>query len=403
MGKSTLAAVKADVEQTTFPSHVKPTPKNLGQISHGKLSAKEWISACTISLAITLPRVWSQEGIEPTTQQRYLDMLKNFAALVALVNIASQYSITHQDTLNIEAWTATYVGGLIRLFPAFKIHPYHHIVLHLGEMLRDFGPGFSWAAWAFEYLNGLALQIPNNWKFGGFPTKSFVALRDLITVSGELEDTIFKRMCGSAQLRALLIDGALPDQLLGFRTLFKSTLNYFYPDDPPEEGSQALGEWRYRAEKPTELVSQDPEYDFLRRLGAQGVVPIIQRCSWALSEGIKYRPSTGASEIDSHLEVAIGQNVFAARIDSIFVYVRSGRPHLLGLVSLRKPLEPVDRAKSPYTNLPELGPYLVRSTFLEQKQLVPISSFRCPVAICPFTTQIRELQECTVIVPLRRR
>lgn len=166
LGKKTIKAVKEDVERTTFPSHVKPTPKNLGTIGHGKLSAKEWLSTCTISLAITLPRIWTTEDFEPTTKLRYFDMLKNFAALVALVNIASRYSISHQDTLDIEAWTFTYVGGLPRLFPAFKIHPYHHIVLHLGEVLRDFGPGYSWAAWAFEYLNGLALQIPSNWKFG---------------------------------------------------------------------------------------------------------------------------------------------------------------------------------------------------------------------------------------------
>lgn len=163
LGTKTLAEIRADVENTTFPSHVKPTPKNLGQTSHGQLSAKEWITTCTISLAITLPRLWlHQREVDPRLQ----DMLEHFAQLVALVKITSRYSVTQEHTHDADEFAMRYLQDIPRLYPATSIHPTHHLICHVGQILRDIGPGFSWSAWAFEFLNGLAQHIPTNWKIG---------------------------------------------------------------------------------------------------------------------------------------------------------------------------------------------------------------------------------------------
>lgn len=214
-------------------------------------------------------------------------------------------------------------------------------------------------------------------------------------------------MTATAQLRALLIDGTLPGELAGFGKLFKATLNYFYPDDLPEDGSIELGEWRCLPEDPVELTGEDPEFAFLQGLGPLGAVPIIQRCLWARREGITYRPSNGTTDIDSHLEVRIGKNTFAARIDSIVLFTMPGARNrtrkLLALLSIHQPPDASIRAKSPYARFPELGVYLVRDAFLQQKQMVPITSFHCPIAVCPFVDETPELNGCTVVVPIRTR
>ncbi|KAF8580822.1 hypothetical protein K439DRAFT_1355833, partial [Ramaria rubella] len=59
-----------------------------------------------------------------------------------------------------------YLEGLKALFPAKNFTNNNHIVLHLEEMLVNFGPVHSWWTFPFEWLIGWLVRISTNWKIG---------------------------------------------------------------------------------------------------------------------------------------------------------------------------------------------------------------------------------------------
>jgi hypothetical protein len=58
LGKELLQTVQSDIARTSFPSWLVRPPRNFGSASHGKLKADQWRSVCTVSLIITLVRIW---------------------------------------------------------------------------------------------------------------------------------------------------------------------------------------------------------------------------------------------------------------------------------------------------------------------------------------------------------
>ncbi|KAH9161034.1 hypothetical protein EDB89DRAFT_810456 [Lactarius sanguifluus] len=79
-----------------------------------------------------------------------------------------------------------YLRGLHELFPAHQLIPYHHISIHLTELLCHFGPTTAWRCWVFERYNHMLQNIESNGRFG------------------ELEKTLFERMCMIQRLRGLI-------------------------------------------------------------------------------------------------------------------------------------------------------------------------------------------------------
>lgn len=212
-------------------------------------------------------------------------------------------------------------------------------------------------------------------------------------------------MDGAAQLRALLLNEDLQPELAPIGRLFASTVDYLYPDSAAPEGHAFLGSWTYKADGEEELAQDDPVFPLLAQYGRlePGVAQMIQRCSVAKLEGIAYRPANGTTNIDSYVEAKVAGKVRASRIECIVKYSYGTTTELLALVSLNRPIDPRARRQSPYSTLPELGAYLVRQEYEDQKHLIPLSSIVCPVALCPFTSPLDSLDDTCVIVPIRRR
>ncbi|KAH8996076.1 hypothetical protein EDB86DRAFT_2829217 [Lactarius hatsudake] len=66
LGRLTLAEVWLDMSKTTLPSWIGHAPPELGNGKHGKLSADQWRTACTVNLVVTLliknfgpPHAWA--------------------------------------------------------------------------------------------------------------------------------------------------------------------------------------------------------------------------------------------------------------------------------------------------------------------------------------------------------
>ncbi|KAI0655866.1 hypothetical protein C8Q70DRAFT_883543, partial [Cubamyces menziesii] len=102
-----IDVIRADIQNTILPSWMERPPKNFGSASHGKLKADQWRTVCTVSLTITLVRLW----------------------------------------------------GLRDIF-SHELVPNHHLSLHLVSCLLLFGPVHGWWAYPFERYNGLLDDIP---------------------------------------------------------------------------------------------------------------------------------------------------------------------------------------------------------------------------------------------------
>ena len=169
LGEETLHAIREDIAKLRLPTWVSPPPKHPGDSKWGKFKAEEWKTFCTINLPITLTRLW---GSRPETDRMFL-MLKNFLDLVTAVKIADKRSIGELDIQLYEHFMASYLRGLLQLYPDLKLKPYHHLALHIPAHLRRFGPTHAWRCNHFERYNGILQKIKDNNKFGKSPGPIF--------------------------------------------------------------------------------------------------------------------------------------------------------------------------------------------------------------------------------------
>lgn len=156
-----MAVYRATRRRTLLPSHVKPSPLNLGSASQGKLSADEWISTSRYLLPLTLVPLWG--GKEAGRERELLD---NYMHLVSALRLADLRATTCEVGKRFRRHYKAYLHGILKLFPLATLKPTHHMYGHTPEFLQVFGPIRHWSAWVFEFLNGLAQLVRHNWKDG---------------------------------------------------------------------------------------------------------------------------------------------------------------------------------------------------------------------------------------------
>ena len=150
---------------------MQSAPKDIGNISHGKLSADEWRMTATVHLVFTLIRLWGHYDESARKRQ----MLDNYMQLVRAVNIAGSLRISEEDIKEYESSILSYLRGLKDMYKEATIKPNHHIAIHLPEFLRRFGPVHAWRAFAFERFNYLLQNTNTNKKTGRFGNLNTVA------------------------------------------------------------------------------------------------------------------------------------------------------------------------------------------------------------------------------------
>lgn len=159
LDQNTLASVREDIVHTKLPSWLQSPPKNFGSVSHGKLKADQWRTACLVSLVISLVRMWGIPGA--TTRQKTL--LRNFLDLVRAIDLATRRSMGPTRAKKFDEYMLRYLTGLQELFKE-EFVPNHHMSLHLRECLELFGPVHGWWAYPFERFNGLIQNLNTNYK-----------------------------------------------------------------------------------------------------------------------------------------------------------------------------------------------------------------------------------------------
>ena len=108
---TTLREIRKDIKNTFLPTWMERPPSNFGSISHGKLKADQWRVVCTVSLLITLVRLWGSSA-KPLDQK----VLQNFVHLVTAVDVANRRSMTKRRIELYYEQTYLYLRGLRELF-----------------------------------------------------------------------------------------------------------------------------------------------------------------------------------------------------------------------------------------------------------------------------------------------
>lgn len=153
-----MRTIQADIGNTTLPSWIERPPSNFGSPSHGKLKADHWRTVCTISLVMTLVRLWGREDCAPWEK----NMLRNFLDLVIAVNTVTKRSISPEQIKTYKFYMHRYLETLCTLYPERNLVPNHHLALHLPRCLSDFGPVHSWWCFPFERYNGVISRLNTN-------------------------------------------------------------------------------------------------------------------------------------------------------------------------------------------------------------------------------------------------
>jgi hypothetical protein len=128
----------------------------------GKLKAAQWPNIC-LALVISLSKQWSTSMSEK--EQHWLE---NLCHLFCLIRILYLHTVTTQDIQDFQQHSLLYLRGVASLFPSHRIKPNHHYLLHLGEMMRMYGPMRTWWSFPYERLNGDIQRIRTSNRSGIF-------------------------------------------------------------------------------------------------------------------------------------------------------------------------------------------------------------------------------------------
>lgn len=165
MGQQLLEAVHGDIERTIAPHWLKASPKNVGDVKHGKLSSKEWRSIFTVSFPVTLIREWGADyrGRPSTGKHEVMD---NFLHLAIAILLSTQREMSETVADLYRTHIEAYLYGYMLLYPTHSIVPYHHLLLHLPDFLKALGPWDTWGMGPYEMFIGMAQKIRTNSQFG---------------------------------------------------------------------------------------------------------------------------------------------------------------------------------------------------------------------------------------------
>ncbi|KAJ8473733.1 hypothetical protein ONZ45_g16182 [Pleurotus djamor] len=159
LGKEEMGAVWEDMERTFLPS---------------------WLS--------NVPQKWTSPSQLSADQARIL--LSNFMDLISAVRIANFREATAEQISVYDSCIRRYMSGVVQLYPDEPIMPHQHAALHIGEMLRSWGPVHSHSASYYERYIGFLHRININRK------------------PGESELSFMNTAIRSANIRAFLDDHA---------------------------------------------------------------------------------------------------------------------------------------------------------------------------------------------------
>ncbi|KAJ4498599.1 hypothetical protein C8R41DRAFT_756435 [Lentinula lateritia] len=165
IGKDLLEEIWADMKRTVLPNWIQPLPSQWGTSASGKLSADEYKVICSISLVITLIRVWGYKNDEGVESRRF-KMLENFLDLVHSMRVLFFRETSQKSRAYYKSHILKYLRGVLELYPDFTLKPNHHHAVHVVTDLETMGPGHARSTPVFERINHSLQQLNTNRRLG---------------------------------------------------------------------------------------------------------------------------------------------------------------------------------------------------------------------------------------------
>ena len=161
-----MSEIWADLETILTPTWMTSVPHNLGNPAHGKLKADQWRTLGTVHLPLSLIRLWGSVDSDNPRSVHCQKILEVTMFLVSAVVIATSHTISTAHADSYLMHMIDYLNGIKELFPKYRLHPNHHMALHIHEYLLLFGPVHSWWTFPFERMIGALQRMPHNNKPG---------------------------------------------------------------------------------------------------------------------------------------------------------------------------------------------------------------------------------------------
>ncbi|KAA1478723.1 hypothetical protein DENSPDRAFT_861912 [Dentipellis sp. KUC8613] len=397
-----LEQIRLDMKQTSLPSWAGRPPHNFGSKSHGKLSADQWRTICSVNLVITMVRYWTKEG----TTDRQRSLLNNFLDLVIAVDLLTRRSTSPERIDLYERYMKRYVSDIQELFEE-DVRPNHHLSLHLGEVGTGYGPIRGLWAFVFERYLGILRGYNTNSK------------------PGEMELTLLRYFCMTGNLRAFIQSWELPDDLIyqEFGDYFKDAFGDLMRGD--EHHLQDASKLQYKYDHSKEKTLPDVIYTELLNCINADLDEHQQMASWTslgssslLSPRCQPIPSIdhlGVKYMAARRSYPNSMVVFvdpssrdvrrAGQIVDLFVHQRRVSTGLVAqpFVVVREfmPLTPEDKHHDPYRKIENLGVHLCYRRFEEGHHVLKPRSLVSHFASMIYTPEGID-QECIIIRSLDR-
>ncbi|EKM75724.1 hypothetical protein AGABI1DRAFT_102734 [Agaricus bisporus var. burnettii JB137-S8] len=152
-----LSRICSCIASAVIPSWIDRPPANLGEKSHGKLKADNWLTLFTIFFPLIIPEVW-----HTSKAPRHKKLLANFHDLVACTHIVVSHSASSAMASMFSNAYHQYRQSSQQLFPHIPSRPNHHYAMHIPELLIFWGPLIKLSEFPYERHNGLLQNIKTN-------------------------------------------------------------------------------------------------------------------------------------------------------------------------------------------------------------------------------------------------
>ncbi|KAF8905481.1 hypothetical protein CPB84DRAFT_1844888 [Gymnopilus junonius] len=153
-----LQTIHSCIENITLPTWVQHPPVNLGDPSHGKLKAHEYLTLFTSIFPLIIPELWHGTNATDFGQEH----LQCFHHLVSATNIIASFTTSLQKADDYMQHYVTYRAAIQWLFPHFPSMPNHHYAMHNGDLLKRWGPMPSLSEFFGERVNGMLQSTKTN-------------------------------------------------------------------------------------------------------------------------------------------------------------------------------------------------------------------------------------------------
>jgi hypothetical protein len=165
LSKADIKRLQSYIQATVRPSWHAPPPPNLGDPSHGKLTADQWRSCIEFDVPVALIQMAST-GMWKGGQIPQEQIIHSTMLLAMAIGWATSHRTSEEHVKKYNEYMHAYLQSLLSMFPGMTLRPNHHNSLHLGSGLLNFGPIHGWWTFPFERLVGILQQVNTNSKMG---------------------------------------------------------------------------------------------------------------------------------------------------------------------------------------------------------------------------------------------